>query len=57
LGVEICRWLFCGCEVGKGQFGGEGGCSGGGELEHLATGEIVFGHRRNGSNCKRSFLD
>ena len=38
-------------EVREGESCGEGGCSGGGELEHLAAGEIVFWHRGNGSNC------
>jgi hypothetical protein len=60
LGVEVLIWvggwlLFGGCEGGEGEFGGEGGCSGGGELEHLAAGEIVFAHRRNGSNCRCGF--
>ncbi len=58
LGVEVGGWLcgrllFGGYEVWEGESCCEGGCSGGGELEHLAAGEIVFGHRGNGSKRRR----
>ncbi len=45
IGVEI---VLRGGLRGVGECGkGEGGCCGGGELEHFAAGEDLFGHRGN----------